>query len=92
MSKFYKISEEQLVELLRDSMLLNCLERDGVDNWGYYGEGFEHDIQLWAVKVGLPLFEIKMPKDRAEQGFVNNFEYDYEDIAKQRLKEFTLIL
>lgn len=91
MSKFYKISEEQLIELLRDSMFLECLEKDGVDNWGYYGEGFEHDIQLWAMKVGLPLFEIIVPEDRHKQGIVNNFEYDYEDIAIARLKEFDLI-
>jgi hypothetical protein len=91
MSKFYKISEEELIRLLARSMELACLEGDGVDNWSYYGEGFEHDIQLWAMKVGLPLFEIIVPEDRHKQGIVNNFEYDYEDIAIARLKEFDLI-
>ena len=86
MSKFYKISEEQLIELLRDSMLLKCLEEDGVDNWGYYGEGFETDKTLWAAKVGLPLFKIR------EDGITAYYEYDYEDIAIARLKEFNLIL
>lgn len=91
MSKFYKISEEELIHLLARSMELACLECDGVDNWSYYGEGFEQDIQLWAMKVGLPLFEIIVPEDRHKQGIVNNFEYDYEDIAIARLKEFDLI-
>ena len=86
MSKFYKISEEQLIGLLRDSMLLKCLEEDGVDNWGYYGEGFETDKTIWAAKVGLPLFYIR------EDGVTTYYEYDYEDIAQKRLKEFTLIL
>ena len=65
MSKFYKISEEQLIKLLRDSMLLDCLEKDGVDNWGYYGEGFETDITIWAAKVGLPLFNIREEINKA---------------------------
>lgn len=85
MSEYYKISEEQLVELLRDSMLLNCLEKDGVDNWGYYGEGFEADTTLWATKMGLPLFNIR------EDGVVDYYEYEYRDIAIARLKEFNLI-
>ena len=86
MSKFYKISEEQLIDLLRDSMLLECLEKDGVDNWGYYGEGFETDKTIWAAKVGLPLFKINY------KGVKDYYEYDYKDIAIARLKEFNLIL
>lgn len=86
MSKYYKISEEELVRLLARSMELACLENDGVDNWGYYGEGFEADKTKWAVELGLPLFEIIEP-----EGIVSYFEYDYEDIAQHRLKEFTLI-
>lgn len=85
MSKYYKVSEEQLIELLRDSMLLNCLEKDGVDNWGYYGEGFETDKTIWAAKLGLPIFTIR------EDGVKDYYEYDYEDIAIARLKEFNLI-
>ena len=85
MSKYYKISEEQLVSLLARSMLLNCLENDGVDNWGYYGEGFNGDITQWAQELNLPLFTIR------EDGIKDYFEYDYEDIAIARLKEFDLI-
>lgn len=92
MSKYYKISEEELTRLLARSMRLACLENDGVDNWDYYGEGFEADKTLWAVELGLPLFEIIEPRHKDEQAIVNYFEYDYEDIAQKRLeKEYHLI-
>lgn len=86
MSKYYKISERELIRLLAHSMELNCLYNDGVDNWGYYGEGFEADKTKWAVALGLPLFTIR------EDGVKDYFEYDYEDIAQKRLeKEYHLI-
>lgn len=36
---YYKISEEELLELLEDSLKLCVLEIDGVDNWEWYMEG-----------------------------------------------------
>lgn len=39
MSKNYIISEERLLSLLWAEARLECLERDGVDNWHYYMEG-----------------------------------------------------
>ena len=88
MSKHYKISEWQLIQLLKDSMILNCLEKDGVDNWDYYGEGFKQDIEERVKALGLPLYSIIERTASA----VEHYEYDYEDIAKQRLKEYELIL
>ena len=38
MEKYYKISEELLVELMTDSLALAALESGGVDNWEWYGE------------------------------------------------------
>lgn len=35
--KYYKISEDELRELLRDYLELSMLNWDGVDNWGGYG-------------------------------------------------------
>ena len=35
------ISEEELVDLLTDQHILNCLRYDGVDNWNWYMEGRE---------------------------------------------------
>lgn len=37
--KYYKISEEELLELLADSLRLLVLDADGVDNWEWYMEG-----------------------------------------------------
>ena len=86
MSKYYRISERELIRLLARSMELACLYNDGVDNWGYYGEGFEKDRAQWAQALGLPLFTIR------EDGVKAYFEYDYEDIAQKRLeKEYHLI-
>lgn len=38
MEKYYRISESELRELLKDSLTLSMLERDGVDNWSQYGK------------------------------------------------------
>ena len=37
MEKYFKISESELRELLRDSLLLQALDQGGVDNWDWYG-------------------------------------------------------
>lgn len=36
---YYKISEEELLELIKDRLKLYILEIDGVDNWEWYMEG-----------------------------------------------------
>ena len=38
--KYYKISESDLNGLLVDSLELCMLNRDGVDNWTWYGESY----------------------------------------------------
>lgn len=40
MEKYYKISEELLIELMKDSLVLASLENGGVDNWEWYGESY----------------------------------------------------
>ena len=44
MSKNYIVSEERLLSLLWAEARLECLERDGVDNWHYYMEGRDEYI------------------------------------------------
>ena len=39
--KKISISEEEYETLLNDSILLNCLEMMGVDNWDGYNEAIE---------------------------------------------------
>lgn len=34
--KYYKVPENQLIELISDSIQLSTLEADGVDNWEGY--------------------------------------------------------
>lgn len=43
--KYYKISEDELRELLRDYLELSMLNWDGVDNWGGYGTSYRELIQ-----------------------------------------------
>ena len=38
--KYYKIPEEDLVDLLEASMILNALISGGVDNWEWYSESY----------------------------------------------------
>lgn len=45
MEKYYKISERELIELLATSIKMDALDRDGVDNWMLYGEGFNDMIK-----------------------------------------------
>lgn len=45
MEKYYKISEKELIELLATSIKMDALDRDGVDNWMWYGEGFNDMIK-----------------------------------------------
>lgn len=45
MEKYYKISEKELIELLATSIEMDMLNRDGVDNWMWYGEGFNDMIK-----------------------------------------------
>lgn len=39
--KKISISEEEYESLLNDSILLNCLQMMGVDNWDGYGDAIE---------------------------------------------------
>ena len=43
--KYYKISEDDLKDFLVDSLELDMLNRDGVDNWTWYGESYRKLIK-----------------------------------------------
>lgn len=45
MEKYYKISEKELIELLASSIRMATLDRGGVNNWEWYGEGFNDMIK-----------------------------------------------
>ena len=42
--KYRLVPEDELLELLRDSHKLNCLDWDGVDNWSWYLHSFDEYI------------------------------------------------
>ena len=50
MEKYYKISEEELIELLVNDVQLDALKLWGVDNWEGYGENFEETIKQYSSK------------------------------------------
>lgn len=43
--KYYKISEDELIELLATYIKMIALLKDGVDNWAWYGAGFNDMIK-----------------------------------------------
>lgn len=43
--KYYKISEDDLRDFLVDSLELDMLNWDGVDNWTWYGESYRKLIK-----------------------------------------------
>lgn len=44
MEKMYQISENELIELIHDSMKLCALENGGVDSWMWYDDSI-HDFE-----------------------------------------------
>ena len=43
--KYYKISEDELRELLENYLELSMLNGDGVDNWTWYGASYRELIK-----------------------------------------------
>lgn len=72
MMRYYLINEKRLKELLIAEMKLIELERDGVDNWEWYGEGRKNYLKELATEYELEY----------------NEELEYEDIAEKDLENF----
>ncbi len=70
--RYYLINEKRLKELLVAEMKLIELERDGVDDWEWYGEGRENYLKELAAGYELEY----------------NEELEYEDIAEKDLENF----
>lgn len=43
---FKVVDSEEYEELLDDSLFLNCLQNNGVDNWDWYSEAVEEYQQI----------------------------------------------
>lgn len=72
--KNYKVPREILLNLLAASLKLNQLERSGVDNWTWYGEGYQEFMKEEALGY---VAEEEMPEDP-----------DAEYVAKLMLEDF----
>lgn len=81
--KYYKISEDQLVQLIEDSLRLTCLEWDGVDNWEWYMEG-RHDF-LKTILIDID----KDPKEAEE--IIESGEFGFYEAALADLSFYELI-
>lgn len=44
--KYYKISEEDLIDLLEASYLLDALTAGGVDNWEWYSDSIHEHLDM----------------------------------------------
>lgn len=53
----YLIEEKDLIELLSNSLRLEALERDGVDNWTWYGDGFRDFLKEIAEENSITIDE-----------------------------------
>jgi hypothetical protein len=71
---YYKISKETLLNLLTAKLELSQLECSGVDNWTWYGEGYQEFMKEEALGY---VSEEEMPEDP-----------DAEYVAKLMLKDF----
>lgn len=76
--KYYKISIEDLKNLLFDSATLKILECDGVDNWPYYMEGREQYI---ADMLDTSIDKVQ-EQDLQLSDVVNEWIKDYEIIKE----------
>ena len=77
--RYFKISEHQLLDLLTANWRLDCLKRDGVDNWQWYMECYQEMIDEFLNQH--PDINCKDPenyyfKDCAQY----EIEHDFEEI------------
>lgn len=75
MEKFYKIGENKFIGLLADSLRLNALMAEGVDNWSWYGANFREFLEEAMKEEGLNL------EDEDE-------DFSFRDLAKLYLKDY----
>lgn len=75
-----KIDEREYLELVEQSIYLQALEAEGVDNWTWYGEAIQNYIQI-LIDQDLYLEDyLKAIGKIDENGLLDNV--DIKDIAK----------
>lgn len=74
---YYKISKETLLNLLTARLELNQLECSGVDNWSWYGEGYQEFMKKEALGY---ISEEEIPEDIDAEYVAKLILRDYKEI------------
>lgn len=74
---YYKISKETLLNLLTAKLELNQLEYRGVDNWSWYGEGYQEFMKEEALDY---ISEEEIPEDIDAEYVAKFMLRDYKEI------------
>ena len=74
---YYKISKETLLNLLAARLELDQLEYSGVDNWSWYGEGYQEFMKEEASDY---ISEKEIPEDIDAKYVAKLMLKDYEEI------------
>lgn len=74
---YYKISKETLLNLLTARLELNQLECSGVDNWSWYGEGYQEFMKEEASDY---ISEKEIPEDINAEYVAELMLIDYKEI------------
>lgn len=74
---YYKISKETLLNLLTARLELDQLECSGVDNWSWYGEGYQEFMKEAASDY---ILEEEIPEDIDAEYVAKLMLRNYEEI------------
>lgn len=74
---YYKISKKTLLNLLTARLELNQLECSGVDNWSWYGEGYQEFMKKEALDY---ISEEEIPEDIDAEYVAKLMLRNYEEI------------
>lgn len=74
---YYKISKETLLNLLAAKLELDQLEYSGVDNWSWYGEGYQEFMKEEASDY---ISEEEIPEDIDAEYVAELMLRDYKEI------------
>lgn len=73
--KYYLVSENDLIDLLETNIWRRMLERDGVDNWTWYGESYRNIIKEYFPNKS---------KEELE-------DYSFNDCAEEDIKSYNFV-
>lgn len=77
--KYYKISQTELLDLLKAKSILAALEAGGVDNWEWYGESTCNFLDSYKEENTLDLSEEDLE------------DFYFDDIAKIETDKYEIV-